>query len=142
LRYRLAALEKVYTPSHDELIEEYEISLVLGKFDRAVAALEKNLSLLDSTVAADRISLAEFYYLDGAHSLATTMLNRIESQLSGLPWQWRMKVIVLKAALGGAYEESQRALAALLRLNMEDAGVRLNGELAKLSRARDELQSR
>lgn len=135
LRNRLASLSRQGVHDRSGLLEEYEISLILGDFERALSALEAVVGLLNDT-PADQLVLAEYYYLTGAAGSARRALGNVEPSVSTLPWQLRVRVIVLNVALAGDRDSGQRALASALKVSTEAARIRLDLALARLNLAR------
>ncbi|MBU2503359.1 hypothetical protein KJ682_18670, partial [bacterium] len=65
LRYRARQLSDSENLSPAELVELYNLQLLMREYAKAVKILENNLEVLDQTVPADRVTLAEYYILIG-----------------------------------------------------------------------------
>jgi hypothetical protein len=97
LRHRLDQLQALTTRSRVDVVEEFELSLIVGDFKRALALVEKDADLLNTTDPADTVSLAEYHYIDGADGSARDLLQTLDARLSSLPTSLRIRVIVLNA---------------------------------------------
>lgn len=125
LKHRLLELDKVANPSRADLIEKFEIAFIAGDFERAVSLIERNIDLLDRADPGNIITLAEYYYLDGAAGSAAELLAQLEPKMSTLPPAWRVRMIVLNSVLKPDPPRYSAELSTVLRISSEDAARQL-----------------
>ncbi len=142
LHHRLRQLDTNAKQTHDNIVETYQIALILGDFNKAVSILDRNLELLNITVPADRVSLAEYYYLVGAIDSAKELIKKLRLEMSSLSEMWRFKIIILSATMD--VDENRKGcdleLSSLLRISTDEANLRLSREINKLKKAAEQIK--
>jgi hypothetical protein len=143
LKERLHYLERDDTESRDRLIEAFGLAMVAGEYREAARLLSSHTDLLDRTKSTDLIILAEFYYLTGDSDSAKAMLKNLEGMLGGAPLGVRIRAVILNATLDPSAQEGLvKQYAALLRLDLDDAGNRLERGRSQMRAASAEFRVR
>ncbi len=130
LRYRLKQLDEVATKNNDQLVEQYNIAIILGEYEKAVEIIDRNIQFLDRTKIPDQISLAEYYYRTGAESMSKEIIAGLKSRISNLPAQWQFKEIVLRALMDSNFEQNKKnyilEVSSILHISSVNAERRLD----------------
>lgn len=129
LRYRLDALEKEPAASEGAVRERFTLALALREYASAISVLENERGLLNLTTPADRLSLAEYYFLVSSHEASKQLLAEVWTERQSLARPLATRAIVLRAALG-LTPDAARELAELHGLSMPEATRILDRELA------------
>lgn len=125
LRHRLEYLRASQKPDHDDIVEMFEIALILRDYASAKDLLNRHIDLLDRAKPDDLISLAEYEYLVGAPKTAQKYADRVTRQDRELPKASQIRLIVLNAEINGNVDHYVRELAAVLNTNLREAKRRL-----------------
>lgn len=134
LEYRYKILKDILKLNHDEIIERYSIAILLHEFEDANNLIEKNFNLLNKTLPADRISLAQYYYAIGERTKARSLIDNVMAHYSTLPETWKFRVLVLKSALGDNKIECANLVSVILKVKRQDAQVRIDKEIRLLNK--------
>lgn len=130
LRQRLDLLLDEEDLTSEERVEGFEIAFALDDYDTMLELYGEDITKLTEAVEgvpADVVSLAQFYYLEGASRTARELLDGLQDQLSTLPPDWRVRVAILRAALDPDREQrSAREIAAVLHISSDEAMRRLS----------------
>lgn len=127
LRQRLELLFDQERREREDLIEIFEIAFALKDYETVLHVLDADRTVLDQAQPVDNLTLAQFYLLNGAPSSARPYLERVQTQASRLPPEWRARLAVVRVALDATTKErSILELAAALDLPAEEARLRLN----------------
>lgn len=108
LKHRLKQLDEVSKLNNDQIMEQYNIAIILGEYEKAVEIIDRNIQVLDRTKIPDQISLAEYYFLTGAEPMSKKIIAGLKSKISDLPAQWQFKLIVLSALMDSNFEQNKK----------------------------------
>ena len=134
LRYRLTSIQSRKSQDATAIREGLALAMTLSDYESAAEFVDRNWNLLDETIPADRVSLAEYYYLVGSHGAARDIASDLELNRT-LPPQVEKRLIVLRAALDFTFDDQVRELARLLAVNPEEAHRILRNDVSKLKEA-------
>ncbi|MFH1891154.1 MAG: hypothetical protein ABIK83_00550 [Candidatus Zixiibacteriota bacterium] len=133
LRYRARQLSDSENLSPAELVELYNLQLLMREYAKAVKILENNLEVLDQTVPADRVTLAEYYILIGAHTYAGDLLSTMREEFATLPSVWKLRYATLWAIAFGDSARFVAELASDMKISRSDAQERIRKEVGRLT---------
>lgn len=136
LEYRLNQLEENEI-SGAALYEIFQITFVDKKFERITIHLENNWDLLDKFHPTDKISLAQYYFSNGAKMRSNDILSNLDSHINNMPETWRFKYYVLFSAVNNDYSTYLLDISLILRLSKEEALKRLKKEVLLLENSDD-----
>lgn len=132
LEHRLRQLEKINSLSKAEFAELYRLQLLLGRFFAATDLLEEHKALLDMTAPADIISLAEYYYLEGAGEVARKLLDSLNVKLPQLSAPWQIRYMVLRTVFEPEGKDDYiLRLSSLLKVSTAEARTQLNYQVIR-----------
>lgn len=129
LRYRLEMLERKPETDEDAVREIFALALALREYPLAVSVLEREQEVLNLAVPADRLSLAEYYFLVSSHSASKQLLGEVWAQRQTLARPLVTRLVVLRAALGLS-RDAAGELAELLNVSPQEAARILERETA------------
>jgi hypothetical protein len=125
LSYRIKALQETGELNHDQLSELFVVAFALHDLETAKDAVDRNPNLLDKTVPADMLTLAEYDYLVGAPNAAKELIAKIDPRLSEMAGPLQVSVVVLDNLLYGDDESHVKQISEIEHISLAQAALRL-----------------
>jgi cell division protein FtsB len=132
LLHRLKQLQGLAKPSKEEILELFNVAVLLRDYSTAKEVVSQNIGLLDQSKPEFIISIAEYQYMVGARNSANDSLGKIRSQISTLPPTIASRIVVLDASLDGQIDAHTAEFAQILRISPAEARQQLADRVAKL----------
>jgi len=142
LTFRLEQLVGVLSPTSEEMREAYAIAIALEKYEIAYSFLDDHPELLNKTIPADIVTLAEYYYLSGSEEQAREILELVKIETTKLPKYSKLRMLYLDIILNGDKQHNLQAIEAILKISPDRANAVVNQEIERLKMAQSKVRMR